>query len=458
MKYLSLAFLIITFQLVQSQTEGSSFNNTGRGGTATTFATDYQALGINPANIGLDSGHTVTFGFGEVGLSFYSSALAKTDVQKMFLGGENPISEQEAIELGRSFAEAGMTVNYDLRAFGMSIDMGKAGGLAFAIDTRASHYSIFGTEAARLIFEGYDYTEYFDTIITTPEDTFGVAYDPVSLSEITDGTKIQAQADVAFRAGWSFPLFYNDDIKVYLGVGVSYILSYGYFDFKADGSTIEGISAISANPFELDNSDTPSPINNDFKPVGKGWGFDLGATIQYGDKLTFGASVLDLGRVKYTANAIVLNDYILDTVSFSGVDYTNPVLLIKDIVEDEALLEYNGIENFNASLPTRFRIGAGFAVFKNLQLGADLVVPLTSVAGSYAKSNLGLGAELRFARIFNVSGGVSFGGGYKPAIPFGFGIDLGFWELGLATRDITTWFGQGSPYASIAGGFLRFKI
>ncbi|MFN3939956.1 MAG: hypothetical protein ACK4IY_05175, partial [Chitinophagales bacterium] len=80
MKKILLAFCIIPASL-SAQTEGSGFNNTGRGGTATTFATDYQALGINPANISFDSSHSVTFGLVETGLSFYSEALQKTDIQ-----------------------------------------------------------------------------------------------------------------------------------------------------------------------------------------------------------------------------------------------------------------------------------------------------------------------------------------------------------------------------------------
>ncbi|MFN3939387.1 MAG: DUF5723 family protein, partial [Chitinophagales bacterium] len=265
-------------------------------------------------------------------------------------------------------------------------------------------------------------------------------------------------ADIAFHGGWSTSIIQNENIKMHLGAGVKYVLSYAYFDFSASGNQIGGVSAISGNPFELDASVTPSEIYSSTQPVGKGWGFDVGATLQLHDKFTLGASVIDIGTMRYQANLIAFKDFIVDTINFSGVDYTNPALLIQDIVKDEALLQYTGIESFNVAMPTRLRIGAGYDVFENLTLGADLVMPLADVAGNFPDPSFGLGAELRLANIFKFSSGISFGAGYASAIPFGLGIDLGFWELGFATRDITTWFGQQSPYASFAFGLLRFKI
>ena len=52
MKNFVVALVLLTSAYsINAQFEGSSFTSTGRGG-ATTFATDYQAVGINPANLG----------------------------------------------------------------------------------------------------------------------------------------------------------------------------------------------------------------------------------------------------------------------------------------------------------------------------------------------------------------------------------------------------------------------
>jgi hypothetical protein len=51
-KYLLTALLSMYSFLSFSQAEMSVYSATGRAGVATTFVTDYQAIGINPANLG----------------------------------------------------------------------------------------------------------------------------------------------------------------------------------------------------------------------------------------------------------------------------------------------------------------------------------------------------------------------------------------------------------------------
>ncbi|HET8962439.1 MAG TPA: DUF5723 family protein [Chitinophagales bacterium] len=459
LRNLPLLIIGLISQIAFTQTDGTSYINTGRGGTATTFATDYQAIGINPANIDSFANHTfLAIGFAETGVSFYSEALKKTDVRTMLFGRKNPITSQEAKELGQAFAEEGMTVNYDMRAFGLGFKIGKAGALAFAVDLHASHYSILGEQASALIFEGYNYANYFDTIVITPQDTFGVANNPVSLYQLAKGTRIKGAADMTFNAGWGMQVYENEFIKVRLGVGAKYVLSYAYFDLNATENSLGGYNAFSNNPFDLTSGQTPSQIYNNYKPVGKGLGFDVGANITLFKDLDVGISVVNIGTMNYTANLISFNDYVLDTVSFSGLSATNPVDMMYDIVNEENLIQYNGLKKLSVSMPTTLRFGIGYRLTNNLQLGADLVMPLLQVANSYPAAYLGLGAELRVLKILKISSGISMGGGYKSAIPFGLGLDFGLWEIGIASRDVTTWFGLSSPYVSATAGLLRFRL
>ena len=81
---------------VQAQLEQSSFGATGRGGTATSFVTDYQALGINPANLGFQTDFAFSLGLAEIGYGFYSEALAKDDVRAIIFNNEDSISQEES--------------------------------------------------------------------------------------------------------------------------------------------------------------------------------------------------------------------------------------------------------------------------------------------------------------------------------------------------------------------------
>lgn len=83
--------------------EGSSFSATGRGGTATSFVTDYQAIGINPANLGFDTDFHIALGIGEFGYGFYSGALAKDDVRNILFNNEDTIGVAEQEFLAREF-------------------------------------------------------------------------------------------------------------------------------------------------------------------------------------------------------------------------------------------------------------------------------------------------------------------------------------------------------------------
>ncbi|RZK27943.1 MAG: hypothetical protein EOO63_12310, partial [Hymenobacter sp.] len=64
MKHLSAflpAALLLAALPALAQNELSNFSATGRGGVINTFATGYQVLGVNPANLGREGGPRVAF-------------------------------------------------------------------------------------------------------------------------------------------------------------------------------------------------------------------------------------------------------------------------------------------------------------------------------------------------------------------------------------------------------------
>ncbi len=122
---------------VQAQYENSSFTNTGRG-CATTFATDYEALGINPANLGWNwkfSDKKFAMGFAEFGASITSDALTKSQLRSSvsaIIGGHsNNLTYEDKIGAASTFAQSGTTMNLDMSIFGFALTTKKAGGFAF---------------------------------------------------------------------------------------------------------------------------------------------------------------------------------------------------------------------------------------------------------------------------------------------------------------------------------------
>ena len=108
MKQLLLALAgSIILSPVFAQSEYSSFTATGRGG-ATTFVTDYQAVGINPAGVAMPNiyGKKFAMGYSEFTFSMHSSALTKdelrTNMRALILGDTtDPFTQEEKINAAK---------------------------------------------------------------------------------------------------------------------------------------------------------------------------------------------------------------------------------------------------------------------------------------------------------------------------------------------------------------------
>ncbi|MBK7441889.1 MAG: hypothetical protein IPI65_10230 [Bacteroidetes bacterium] len=458
-KLLCILIPVILATGAQAQLEQSSFGATGRGGTATSFVTDYQALGINPANLGFQTKYAFSLGIAELGYGIYSEALVKDDVRAILFNNEDSITAAQSEMLAQAFLNEGIQFNVDVMAVGFSLRVPKFGTLAFSVTGHAAYNSKFDGEAANIIFEGYDYAGYFDTVIVTPTEIYGVAYEPLSLSELFGDSEFKFDVNTSFNFGYGLKLFGSEEtISAYAGIGFKYILGYGYLDMHSDGSTITGISALGLDILDLEAGITSPITASAAEPVGRGTGWDFGFSVKVRDALTASASIVDIGKMKYTANVLQINDVVLDTVSFSGVTSTDPIQIISDMLNQQDLIEYSGLSEFEVSLPTKLRLGASLKINDLLDVGLDAVFPMNEVAGAIETPVIGVGAQLTLFEILNLSAGLSAGGGYAYNVPAGIGLDFKIWEIGVATRDALTWFGETSPNVSMAIGVLRFKI
>lgn len=459
-KVIVYSLTILFSRCLMAQMEESSFSATGRGGTATSFVTDYQALGINPANLGFDTNFGIALGVAEMGYTFYSDALLRDDVRQIIFSNADSISYDDQQTVAHAFLDAGINFQVDVMPVGLSFKIPKIGTLAFSYKASSNYHTVFKGEASQIIFEGYNYADYIDTIVITPTEIYGVAYEPLSLGALFDGTEISFNVNSEVNLGFGRKLFGSDKgLSVYGGVGVKYVTSYAYLDITSEGGVLTGVSALGLDLLDLQTYETPSPITTStLQPVGHGWGFDFGVSAKVTDALTVGAALTDIGSVKYTANVLQINDFVLDTIRFSGMTTTDPVALVTDILGVDNLIAYSGLETFSVALPTKLRLGGSLKVNDFLDLGVDAVFPTNTVAGSLENPIVGAGAELTLLKVVKLSAGISAGGGYSYNIPAGFGLDFRLWELGIATRDVLTWFGEASPTVSFAAGVARFKF
>src|SRR6185312_6331550 len=149
-----------------AQQDYTTFTTAGRG-VATTFVTDYQAVGINPANLGYKSTYEnkhVTIGLLEFGASAYSSALTRSQINQTYINfsGGNLTAAQK-IAAANEFANQATSLNVGMNWLGVAYQNDKAGGFAFTIRDDFRYFSQFNTTISQMMFMGYG-APYFQTL------------------------------------------------------------------------------------------------------------------------------------------------------------------------------------------------------------------------------------------------------------------------------------------------------
>ncbi len=441
-----------------AQTDGFLFNYMGLG-ASTALVTDYQTIGVNPANLGLVTQHNVAFEIGGAGFSLFSDGLPKSALRDFSFGNTTEISIEEQLAIAKDLMGESYKINTKINVLAFSFGMGKAGTLAMSFGLALNQSFRMGGVASSLFFEGFDYEGYFDTIVSTPDGGYGVAYDPLSLSEKTDSTQLSFNVQTAVDLAWGRQWFAGENLNLYAGVGARYVMSYAYVDFSSTDGEIGGQAALG-----LDLINTPDFINTfdanqqPFQPVGTGIGFDVGVTAELFQNLRLSGAIVNIGNVNYTLNTLAFNDIVLDTVYYEGVESTAAGDIISTLLKDEEIIGYEGVENFTAPLPTTMRLGASYNVTNFLTVAGDVNVPVSTTARNFSAAQIGLGARVTVARFLQLSTGVTSGGGYGLNVPAGLIFNFPFMEFGLGTRDIAIFFGEDNPTISWVFGIMRFKI
>jgi hypothetical protein len=111
-------------------------------------------------------------------------------------------------------------------------------------------------------------------------------------------------------------------------------------------------------------------------------------------------------------------------------------------------------------LPAKARAGGSFST-KIINIGFDVVAPLNSVSGNILKPITSVGGDVKILGLFRLSTGLLTGGNYTYLlVPAGITFTPvgGYYEMGIATRDIFTYLRSNNPMISLSTGFLRFRF
>ena len=474
---------------VSAQIDHSAFTTTGRG-AASTFVTDYQALGINPANLGWswDTDHTVAFGIAEVAGSWYTDAIEREDLMDAINGNAASFTYKDKQAAASAFTDKDYSINGDGTWLGIAVAADSSiGTFAFGIRDRMQWYSTFNSKTSDLIFNGRT-ASYFthlvldsvngDTIVNTNDLSQemadrvarGLTGDPDNIKQILNGARMSIQYYREFNLSWGRNIIRNEDWELYGGIGLKYLQGFGVMDIQG-GGTLTAYSALSPD-FNIDYGESaltnPSAVPQsqatgnkwNMKPVGSGFGFDIGASAIIDQRIKVGLSVINIGSINWDGNVYTADDTLLWSLDSEGFNSLNFFDEADEINSDEGMFDWYGEKERKVNLPSFFRGGVGYVINERSEIGLDVVVPMNDVPGNYESVAFAVGGDYLAADFLRLSLGVTAGGNYKTNVPFGltFLAPSGAWEGGIATRDLMTWFSSSNPNISAAFGFLRFRV
>lgn len=486
LKGLGLVLAIAATTGITAQTENSAFSITGKG-VGIPFATDYHALGINPSNLDWPSdfeGRVATFGVFEMGSSIYSEALGKEDLRNNLIPTTfEDLTDEEKLQVVKDFTESSIAIDVDFMTMGFHLNTESAGGFAFMIRDRFDYYSYFGPLVAEIGVLG-NQADYWQQWVLTSGDTIPAGteipdgqeietgYTPAEnallVSELLDGSTMNMQLTREYQIGYGKKLYSTDDYGIYGGIGLKYISGAAFLQIDGRDGSATAFSAMSPY-FDIDygieaaTNPTALPIDTTSflpKPVGQGFGIDLGMSILFKDKFRFGLSLIDIGSITWDGNVYEFNDLSFTEMSNGGIETLSIIESVSNLSGSDGILEWQGSQSLKSKLPTTVRIGAGILLNDKLRIGGEAIIPVNNDLVNYDKAVIGLGGDFSPVPWVQLSAGFITGGNYDFKIPVGitFQVANGAWEAGVASRDMITFFSDNQPTVSASFGFLRFRV
>lgn len=481
-------FVIAVLPLLsEAQIERSAFTSTGRG-VATTFVHDYQAIGINPANLAWTDKYNkrVTFGLIEGGITLYSEALGRKEFRERIAGFEDELTTSEKFEFASEFANSDLSMDVDMQLLGVAVNFNdrKWGGLAFSIRDRVNYYSTFNTRASNILFLGWN-ADYFDQLQldsdngpiientgNLSQDTLarvvrGISTADAFASELFQGSSIKSTWYREFNLSYGREVVGTDDWSIGAGVGLKYLQGIAFLDIEVNDDEYRAIGATTPS-FGIDYgtaaNDNPSAVgaNSNTLPssVGSGFGFDLGLNFEYKQKLKVGVAVNNIGSIKWDGNVYRAQDTIIFDIRNDGFNSLNVLTEVEKIAGKDGVFQQEGEASEVIALPTNFRFGASYAIRENLNIGADFLMSLNDAPGSFVEPVYGVGGDFEPFKWLRLSLGYLGGGNYYHRIPVGitFIVADGTWEAGVGSRDLITFLRDEGATLSASFGFLRFRV
>ncbi|MBI5474490.1 MAG: hypothetical protein HY961_19300 [Ignavibacteriae bacterium] len=447
-------FLFTAMQSAIAGGERTNVRGVGMGRTFVASSKGLDAIGINPANLAIKDDN-VTISLVPVGVHAGSDFFTYGLYNKYFTGVETEagrvatyLDDAAKKEILDMFDGGVGSVSADVsaRLFGLSLQFESIGGFAFTITDQISAVAHVPKQYVEFALYGNQPNSVYDFSATGAEASWLREY------------------ALSFGGTIPHPGFLD---WTSLGASIKIVQGFGYFRFGDFNTTLQtGEDGTLTGHVSYQSTFAGKDPNNGFSigvfgmPVaGQGTGFDLGLAGGTTSGLTFGISITDIGKVNWEQN-----------IELRSADTSLVVDDPQQVSDGDAIRhamegKTKKGEEFSTNLPTTLRFGVAMQVEKfvdwvpgELVFGLDFNQGLVDGPGSTTKGRISTGIEWKLLKFLPIRSGVSFGGTDRMNYAFGFGINLGFFDLDFASENMELlWAPDKFSHGSVAVG-TRFRF
>ena len=424
-------------------------------------ATDYQALGINPANLGFGKlKPAFAFSVMDQRATLSSDALSLGDLQK-FVYSENNFTPAQQQEYALNFLNKGLDMSATFSPVSLWFHIPKLGGFGLSWKEKIAAGFALNPFASHLMFEGFHYQNYFDTFFVNTQGDTAAVINPdsaQSIGTLFDGTKIQFSWTRELTFGYGTKIVSNDMFSLYAGLDLKLLYGFAMVDAQFSPESTYGYASMMSLLIPEDFTSYHSPtqtLTPGIKPVGHGFGGDAGLTLTVAKgAIRLGASVTDLGQMKWEGNVIQFSNQKLDTIYFPGFSTLSSNDIFLQMLEKNSPLAWTGSQEQIVNLPSAMHLGVGARISRTFEAGFDLNAPLTDNPGAINKISYSANLAVNM-KVLVLSTGIA-GREDNPSftVPVGLSIMLaprGIVQMGIFTGDVLSFVTEQASHTLSAG-------
>ena len=364
----------------------SSARSVGMGGAFTAVARNIDAVGWNPANLGLKSDRKFSVGILSVGAGVRTNGFSRGNYDKY--NGKR-LTEDDKRAILSDIPDEGLELDFGVEAsaLGVSYD-----AYAFQVGAWAAGEVTVPKAPFELLLFGNELNRTY-RLDQADGEGWGVTY-------------------VSFSGARFLKILNIHDHIVRLSVGgtLKYLKGFGY------GEVVESSGYILTEEHRLQ---LEGRVIDRRAEGGSGFALDLGVAGAMDEHWTFGLGLINLGKMSWK------DETIRDESTFSAD--TLYVTKFTEEEEFEDVVEHDHtkypVASFGTTFPAFLRLGVAYSGIEKLLLAGDYEQGLTEAPGVTTTPRISAGAEYRPIKWFAARTGLTLGGrsGIEGALGFGLG-------------------------------------